>query len=264
MLGAILGDIIGSRFEFNNLKSKEFDLFTDESKLTDDSVMTLATMDALTRLDLFDNPKDSFIRSYKDFGRLYPYMSYGHTFGQWIMSDYDKPYNSFGNGAVMRISPVAYISDDLNDIDQYAEFSSAVTHNHPSAIHGSKAVSRLIFLARKGASKEELLKEIKKFYDNDFMNTYTLDNIRDDYSFEVSCDGTVPPAVEAFLESDSFEDAIRNAISIGGDSDTIAAVTGAIAEAYYGIPEELIIKAESYLDDFQKQVIKEFKKKYNV
>jgi len=260
LIGAIIGDIAGSRFEFNNHRSKKFELFTDKCKVTDDSIMTLAVAKAIMETEknlklLSNNSVSNFyyyellrrmtIRYMQEIGRKYPYCGYGGMFGHWIFSDNPKPYNSFGNGAAMRISPVGFIAATEEEARILSERITAVTHNHNEGIKGAEATVISIYMAKKRASKEEIRQEINENYYN--LN-FTIDEIRDTYEFNETCQETVPQAIVAFLESNSFEDAIRTAISVGGDSDTLAAITGSIAEAYYGIPEDIKEKALTYLD----------------
>ncbi len=260
MIGAIIGDIAGSRFEFNNHRSKEFELFTDECNVTDDSIMTIAVAKAIMEtgknLKLLSNDsknnyyyykllKSMTIRYMQKIGRKYPHCGYGGMFGQWIFSDNPKPYYSFGNGAAMRISPVGFIAPTEDEARKLSETITAVTHNHKEGIKGAEATVISIYMAKHGASKEEIRQKINEDYYN--LN-FTIDEIRDTYEFNETCQETVPQAIVAFLESDSFEDAIRTAISVGGDSDTLAAITGSIAEAYYGVPEDIKEKALTYLD----------------
>jgi len=260
LIGAIIGDIVGSRFEFNNHRSKKFELFTDKCKVTDDSIMTLAVAKAIMETEknlklLSNNSVSNFyyyellrrmtIRYMQEIGRKYPYCGYGGMFGHWIFSDNPKPYNSFGNGAAMRISPIGFIAATEEKARILSERITAVTHNHNEGIKGAEATVISIYMAKKRASKEEIRQEINENYYN--LN-FTIDEIRDTYEFNETCQETVPQAIVAFLESNSFEDAIRTAISVGGDSDTLAAITGSIAEAYYGIPEDIKEKALTYLD----------------
>ncbi|MGD9678338.1 MAG: ADP-ribosylglycohydrolase family protein [Vulcanibacillus sp.] len=260
MIGAIIGDIVGSRFEFNNHKSKEFELFTDECQVTDDSIMTIAVAKAIMETERIIKPtlKDSesnydynellermTIKYMQEIGRRYPYCGYGGMFHHWIFSDDPKPYNSFGNGAAMRISPVGFVASTEQEAVELSEVITSVSHNHPEGIKGAEATVVAIFMAKRGFTKEEIRHKInEKYYNLDF----TIDEIRDTYEFNETCQETVPQAIVAFLESTSFEDAIRTAISVGGDSDTLAAITGAIAEAYYGVTEDLKEKALTYLD----------------
>jgi len=251
ILGAIVGDIIGSIYEFDNIKTKDFLLFSGRNEFTDDSIMTIATMQAL-----MDGGKASdFIANYQQLGNKYP-SSYGLRFGDWLVSKNPQPYNSWGNGSAMRVSPVAWFYDNLEEVEKVAKLSASVTHNHPEGIKGAQATAAAVFMARTGKSKLQ----IKSYLENQYYYTldFTLDDIRPTYAFDESCAGTVPPAIVAFLESTDFEDAIRNAISIGGDSDTIAAITGSIAGAFYGIPKEINNKASTYLSDELYDIVKGF------
>lgn len=253
MLGAIIGDIVGSRFEFNNHRSKYFELFTEECEVTDDSIMTLAVAKAI--MEAAKHPTDDFnypliekltVKFMQDIGRKYPNCGYGGMFAQWVFSDDPRPYNSFGNGAAMRISPVGFISKTEKEVRELSKTVTAVTHNHEEGIKGAEATAMAIFLARKGSTKDEIRKRVEKDY---YSLNFTIDGIRETYEFNETCQETVPQAIVAFLESTSFEDAIRTAISVGGDSDTLAAITGSIAEAYYGVPEELKEKTLQYFDE---------------
>lgn len=258
MLGAIIGDIVGSRFEGSNHKGKDFELFDEECRATDDSVMTLAIAKAIMETEKIMNSEDDGMNDYysllekmtvrcmQEIGRKYPYVGYGWWFSYWIFSDDPKPYNSFGNGAAMRISPVGHIAITESDVIKLSEVVTAVTHNHKEGIKGAEAVAMAIYMVRHGYTKEEIRQRIERDY---YPLDFTIEGIKDTYLFDVSCQNTVPQAIVAFLESVSFEDAIRNAVSIGGDSDTIAAITGSIAEAYYTVPEDLKEKALTYLDD---------------
>ena len=256
MIGAIIGDVVGSRFEWNNIKSKDFDLFTDECSLTDDSLMSLAIAKAI--LDSngdYNTLSKECVKQMQAFGRKYPHAGYGGMFRGWIWQENPAPYNSFGNGAAMRVSACGYAANNIEEAKTLAARVTEVTHNHPEGIKGAQAVAIAIYMARKQKSKDEIRKAIEKDY---YHLSFTLDEIRPTYSFDVTCQGSVPQALVAFLESTSFEDAIRNAISIGGDSDTIAAITGSIAEAFYGVPNEIRSKVLDYMDDSQKDVLDEF------
>ncbi len=255
MLGAIVGDIIGSVYEHNNIKTKDFPLFDRGCFFTDDTVMTLAVAEGLMN----GGSEDAFVQAMKKYGRLYPAAGYGGHFRIWLSSESDQPYNSWGNGSAMRVSPVAWFFDTLPEVERYAEASAAVTHNHPEGIRGAQATAAAIFLAREGKNKDEIKDYIESKYGYDLNRT--LDEIRPCYRFSGSCQGTVPEAIIAFLESVDFEDAIRNAISIGGDSDTLAAITGSIAEAAYGIPEEIREKALAVLDEHLRDVHRRFCKR---
>ena len=264
MLGAIIGDIAGSRFEWHNIKTKEFDLLTTIGRCrpTDDSVMSLAVAKAIMNCNGDYTCLDrQAVSCMQELGRQYPHAGYGGHFRQWIYDDDPQPYNSFGNGAAMRVSPCGFAAHSLDEAVSLARAVTKVTHNHPEGMKAAEAVSSAIFMARSGKSVFEIRDYIEsKFYKIDF----TLDSIRPDYSFDVSCQGSVPQALEAFFESVDFEDAIRNAISIGGDSDTIAAITGGIAEAYYGIPTELRKLALTFLDKTQLDILNAFESKYGM
>lgn len=270
MIGAIIGDIVGSRFEFNNHRSKDFELFTDECFVTDDSIMTLAVAKAIMETcrtfessvvtsgfsdEFYSVLERNTIRYMQEIGRKYPNCGYGSRFYQWIFSQNPQPYGSFGNGAAMRISPVGFAARSEEEAVKMSKVVTSVSHNHAEGIKGAEATVIAIFMARTGSSKEEIRSRITRdYYELDF----TLDEIRDTYEFDETCQGTVPQAIEAFLESTSFEDAIRNAISIGGDSDTLAAITGGIAEAYYGVPIDMEEKALTYLDPLLRSIYDEW------
>jgi ADP-ribosylglycohydrolase len=246
MIGAIIGDIVGSPYESSNfkndIKTKEFPLFNENSRFSDDSVMTIAVAEALMN----GGKPDDYIDAMKKYGRLYPRVGYGGQFSRWMRSDDREPYNSWGNGSAMRVSPCGWYFNSLEETLHAAEVSAAVTHNHPEGIKGAQVTAAAIFLARTGSTKAEIKTYIESNYGYDLSRT--LDEIRPTYKFDVSCQGSVPEAIIAFLESTDFEDAIRNAISIGGDSDTIGAITGSIAEAAYGgVPNDIRDKALNYL-----------------
>lgn len=251
MLGAIIGDIVGSVYEFDSDKTKRFTLFSSGCSLTDDSLMTMAV--GITCVSANTQNESEFKRTLcsimREIGRQYPDVGYGEDFYIWLMSDTMGAYGSYGNGSAMRVSPVAYAGSSLEEVEQLAKWSAEVTHDHPEGIKGAQAVAAAIYLAKEGKSKDEIRDYIEdKYYDLDF----TLDEIRPSYRFDVTCMGSVPQAIECFLEAHDFEDAIRNAISLGGDGDTIAAMAGAIAEAYFGIPDELREEAMEYMDDTEK------------
>gem|GEM_PF-620294 len=230
MLGAIIGDIVGSPYEFNNIKTTDFPLFSNKSKFTDDTVMTLAVAEALME----GGKPENYVAAMKKYGSLYPGAGYGGRFLSWLRSNSAEPYNSYGNGAAMRVSPVAWWFDTLESVEKGAEISAAVTHNHPEGIKGAQATAAAIYLARNGESKDAIRDYIEGKYGYNLRRT--LDEIRPDYKFNETCQETVPEAIIAFIESTGFEDAIRKVVSLGGDSDTLAAITGSIAEGAYGIP----------------------------
>jgi len=240
LYGSLAGDIIGSRFERHNIKIKQFELFATKSHITDDSVMTIATADAIIN-------NIPYGTSYHMWGNRYPRAGYGFSFRRWLTSSSPTPYNSWGNGAAMRVSPIGFVANEMNDVLNMAKLSAEVTHNHPEGIKGAQATAGAIFLARANTEKSNIKKEIEEKFGYD-LSSKKLENIRPFYEFDVSCQGTLPVALLAFLESNNYEDAIRNAISIGGDSDTIATITGGIALAYYKeIPAYIVHEIEQRL-----------------
>ncbi|HFU4115965.1 TPA: ADP-ribosylglycohydrolase family protein [Streptococcus suis] len=260
MFGAIVGDVIGSRFEGRNNKSKEFDLFHPTCRFTDDSVMTAAVAASFLGLnEPFDDLEKALVLNMKDFGKLYPRAGYGPQFKKWIESKGSDPYNSFGNGSAMRVSACGHVGKSLEETLHLAERVASVTHNHPEGIKGAQAVAGAIFMARTGKTKEE----IRQFVTDHFYNLdFTLDTIRPTYQFDSSCQGSVPQAIVAFLEATDFEDAIRNAISLGGDSDTLAAITGSIAEVFFGIPDEIVYQTTDFLPSLIMEVSYYFEQDY--
>lgn len=255
MLGAITGDIIGAPYEFNNIRTTQFPLF--DSKIcffTDDSILTIALADAI----LHDQDYAQTMRAYY---RCYPNASYGARFRDWACNLYSAPYNSWGNGSAMRISPVGYAFNTLEEVLQKAEHYTEITHNHPEGIKGALATASAIFLARTGQSKAQ----IKSYVESNFGYNLSrsCDEIRPHYLFNESCQETVPEAICAFLESTDFENAVRLAVSLGGDSDTLTCITGGIAQAFYGgVPKEIADKALTFLDEPLRAVTLEFMRKY--
>ena len=261
MIGAIIGDIVGSKYEFNNHRSKEFELFAPDCRFTDDTVMTCAVAKAIMESKTDDELAKNTVKYMVEVGREHPHRAYGWHFGKWIWESVDHaPYNSYGNGAAMRVSPAAETSETLEEALRKAEIVTAVTHNHPEGIKGAKATTEAIWMAKHGSSKEEIREMVNRKY---YKLNFTCDEIRYTYMFNESCQGTVPQAIEAFLESRDFEDAIRIAISIGGDSDTLAAITGPIAEAFYGVPEDIQRDAESYLDKSLLKIVRDYEEYLN-
>lgn len=261
MIGAIIGDVVGSRFEFDNYKSKDFKMFGKECAFTDDSVMTLAIAKALqpygTVTD-YESFKTELVAVMHEVGMRYPHCGYGGHFCVWMMKNHTEPYNSYGNGSAMRVAPVGWFANSLEECETLAAATAEVTHNHPEGVKGAVAVAGAIYLAKIGKSMDKIKEYISRFYTIDF----TLDEIREDYDFYEICQKSVPQALEAFFESTSFEDAIRNAISIGGDSDTIAAITGSIAEAYYGADDDIRDTTLSYLDSYLLEIAENFVNKF--
>lgn len=271
MIGAICGDIVGSRFEFCNNRSKDFEFFAEKCFITDDSIMTLSIAKAIMETwKRMSNPNENdeeyyqtvsqkavhFMRKY---GLKYPAAGYGMRFNTWLHMSKPVPYNSFGNGAAMRISAVGFVAKSIEEAIMLSRKVTEVTHNHPEGIKGAEATAVAIFLAKNGSNIKEIKNHIDKNY---YKMNFKLDNIRETYKFNETCQETVPQAITAFLESISFEDAIRNAISIGGDSDTLASITGGIAEAYYGIPNEIKKQALIFLDERLLKILIEFENKY--
>lgn len=251
LYGAIGGDIIGSRFERHNIKTKEFPLFISYSEFTDDSVLTVATADALIH-------HLSYSESYHKWGNLYRDAGYGGSFRRWLRSSNPQPYNSWGNGSAMRVSPVGYYCKSESEVLAEAQSSAAVTHNHPEGIKGAQAAALAVFLAKNGADKPQIKEKIESLFGYD-LSSRKLDDIRPEYTFDVSCMGTLPVALLAFLESTDYEDAIRNAISVGGDSDTIAAITGGIALAFYKeMPQDIIAEIEKRLPHDMIEICEQF------
>lgn len=262
MLGAIIGDIVGSRFEWNNIKTKEFDFLTYKCFATDDSIMSLAVAQAVIDCNGdCDKLCSTAIKCMQEIGRPYPNCGFGGMFYQWIYSENPKPYGSYGNGAAMRVSACGFAANSLDEAIVLSKAVTEVTHNHPEGIKGAEATTVAIYLARDGKSIPEIRDYIDKHY---YPMNFTLDGIRDTYIFNETCQDTVPQAIMAFLESTDFEDAIRNAISIGGDSNTLAAITGGIAEAYYGIPAEIRKHALTFLDERLLSILNSFESKYGV
>jgi ADP-ribosylglycohydrolase len=254
VIGAIAGDIIGSVYEWHNTKKIDFDLFCHKSNFTDDSVLTLATMDAILN-------QKNYTESYQLFGRNYPHRGYGGNFSSWIYTENPEPYNSWGNGSAMRVSPVGWYSNSIEAVMAEAQKSAEVTHNHPEGIKGAQSTAVAIYMARTGKGKDEIKKFIMDTFQYDLDRK--IDDIRPDYEFDVSCQGSVPEAIIAFLESTDFENAIRLAISVGGDSDTIACITGGIAEAYYQkIPDNIIENVLNILPKKLVNIIEDFSIKY--
>lgn len=272
MYGAILGDIIGSRFEFDNIKSKNFNLLTEKNRYTDDSVLSLAIADYFLKYgSLID--QDKLANILKNFAKAHYFAGYGRSFLNWINSSNNFPYNSFGNGAAMRISPVAYVSNSLEECIRLSDFVTSITHNHSEGIKGARAISTSIYMLLNGTDKSTIKDYISKnYYDLNF----DYDDLVQNYKFEISCQKSVPQAIYCFLISNDFIDAIKTAISIGGDSDTIADMTGALSEAYYlnnktpinsdlNIEEikNLVKKSVSLLDENMRNTLKQFELKYN-
>lgn len=260
MLGAIIGDIVGSRFEWNNHRSKNFEFLTYKCFPTDDSIMSLAIAQAIlvSKKNYSDLSKNA-VECMQSVGRNYPDCGYGGSFYDWIFSDDPKPYNSYGNGAAMRVSAAGFAANSIEEAKKLSKLVTEVSHNHPEGLKGAEAIAVAIYMAKTGSNIFEIRDYVNKNY---YSMNFTLDEIRDSYQFNETCQGTVPQALEAFFESTGFEDAIRNAISIGGDSDTVAAICGGVAEAYYGIPTDIRKHALTFLDQNLMKLLTSFENKY--
>jgi len=260
MYGAILGDIIGSPYEFDRgSKTKDFPLFSRCSEFTDDTVMTIAVAEAFLDMQFAeedDVTRDRLISYLQEWGRRYPHAGYGLRFSRWLRDKYPEPYNSWGNGSAMRVSAVGWLFDDLQMTRAMARLSASVTHNHPEGIKGAEATASAIFLARTGSTKEEIKAYIEENFHYDLSRS--CDEIRPDYYHVESCQETVPEAITAFLEGQSFEDVIRTAVSLGGDCDTLTCIAGSIAEAFYGVPEELKAECRKRLPENLLDVLQRF------
>lgn len=255
MLGAIAGDIIGSVHEFAATKTKDFPLFGPESRFTDDTVLTVAMAEwILTGADLVD--------LLHDYTASFPGRGYGLMYGRWASNRWRKPYHSFGNGSAMRVSPIGFAFETLEEVLQWAERSAAVTHNHPEGIRGAQATAAAVFWARQLRDKEEIRRRLAERFGYDLG--FTLDAIRPTYRFNETCQDTVPQALVAFLESSGYEDAIRSAVSLGGDADTLACITGGMAEAYYGVPESISRHCFDVLDDRLATVVQRFRERFRL
>jgi len=255
MLGAIAGDIIGSVHEFLGQKTRDFPLLVSQSTFTDDTVLTIAVADHL----LTGVP---YVDKFHEYTRSYPGRGYGMGFHHWVMAGSRDPYNSWGNGSAMRVSPVAYAFNSLEEVLNEAKTSAAVTHNHPEGIRGAQATAAAVFLARQGESKAAIRSEIEKRFSYDLSQT--VDEIRPSYAFNESCQDTVPQAIISFLDSDDYEDTIRNAISLGGDADTLACIAGGISGAYYGVPKEIAAPAWALLAVELRLTAARFCEKYGI
>ncbi|MCJ7529398.1 MAG: ADP-ribosylglycohydrolase family protein [Anaerolineales bacterium] len=254
MIGAIAGDIIGSVYEYHNIKTTKFPLFDPNCFFTDDSVLTIALADAIMN-------QCSYETTMKEYYARYPDAGFGCFFHQWAQSHPSKPYHSWGNGAAMRISPVGFVYSSLDEVLAHAIEYTEITHNHPEGIKGAQATAAAIYLARTGKTKTEIKEYVTKSFGYDL--SLTCDEIRPTYRFDESCQGTVPQAITAFLEADDYESAVRLAISLGGDSDTLACITGGMAQAFYGgVPANIAEKVLKILDDDLRQVTIQFMEKY--
>lgn len=257
IIGAIAGDIIGSIYEFNSIKTKDFNLFSKRSGFTDDTVMTLAIANWLC---VNKDSKHVLINNLKYFGNKYPNAGYGGMFRNWLLQDSPEPYGSWANGSAMRVSPCAWVADSLEEAQELAKTSAAVTHNHPEGIKGALATVDAIYLARIGASKDEIRNHVELRYDYDLSSS--VDEIRPSYKFDVSCRGSVPESIVCFFDAKDFEDTIRNAVSLGGDADTQAAIAGSIASAYWDVSKNIAFKSIHRLDYRLLNVFIDFEEKF--
>jgi ADP-ribosylglycohydrolase len=256
MIGAIAGDIIGSVYEYKQIKTKEFPLFQAHSRFTDDTVLTVAIADAI----LNDRP---YLETIREIGRRYPDAGYGGTFFEWLFGEDPRPYQSWGNGSAMRVSPVGFAFDTPDQVLREAARTAEISHNHPEGIKGAQATALAVLLARTTQDKTLIRREIRNRFGYDLDRTVL--SIRPEYSFDVSCQGTVPEAIIAFLDSDSYEDAVRNAVSLGGDSDTLACITAGIAEAFYGpVPSTIRDKVRECLTSDLWEITEAFCTKYGL
>ncbi len=269
MLGSLAGDIIGQPYEFNKLwkteKNPHFQpLFQEEGRFTDDSVLSIAVANVFLQSKSPELVQlDDFIIMIKKFARLYPHAGYGGSFFQWMLSNTSEPYGSWGNGSAMRVGPIAYCFSNLEDVQKYAAWSAEITHNHPEGVKGAQATATAIFLARTGWSKKEIQAYIETNYKYRF--DFSIAEVRPTFKFDVSCQGTVPFALQAFFESENFEHAVRLAISLGGDTDTLACITGSIAEAFYGgVPKEIQQQVAFRLTPDLLQVVQSFCSRFQI
>lgn len=257
IIGTICGDIIGSSREFRPQKTKDFSLYDGYSTFTDDTVMTLAIASWLIK---DKSSKEVLISEIRKFGLKYPNAGYGGMFMNWLNQDNPEPYGSWANGSAMRVSPVSWVADSLEESQKLAKMSAIVTHNHPEGIKGALATNDAIYLARNSFTKEKIKKHIEDNYRYDLNRK--LDDIRPDYKFDVSCKGSVPESIICFLEAEDYEDTIRNAVSLGGDADTQAAIAGGIASAYWDVPSKIAARGIKRLDYNLLEVFLEFREKY--
>lgn len=256
MLGAIAGDIIGSHYEYVNDRSYDFELFTDGSFFTDDTVMSLAIARWLVKSDCFSS--SDLIKSMVDLGRKYPEAGYGPGFKNWIWSDMPQPYNSYGNGSAMRVSPVALYAQTLNETLELAYITASVSHNHPEGIKGAQATAATIYMAKNGYTKSQIRELISVMFG---YNLYrTIEEIRPKYEWNDICQQSVPESIIAFLDGNDFEDVVRLAVSLGGDADTLGAIVGSIAACVYPIPKNITIECEKRLTPDLLKIMNDFER----
>ena len=253
MIGAIVGDIVGSRWEFGGCKSKDFQFLDCNCFATDDTFLTLAVGEALLEHEAAHGGLNVLAaHKLKEWGLAYPNVGYGESFVEWVASESFEPYNSWGNGAAMRVSFCGWAAKSLKEAEHLSDEVTKVTHNHPEGMAGARVVAGCVYLARTGCSRQDILGYVERTYRK---IGFTIDEIRPTYDFDISCQGTVPQALACFFESSTFEDAIRNAISLGGDSDTLGAICGGVAGAFYGIPDGIVDATCFFLDDKCKETI---------
>jgi ADP-ribosylglycohydrolase len=254
MLGAIAGDVIGSVYEARPVKTTEFPLFDEDCRFTDDTVLTVAVADCLLNAR-------TYVDAFHEYWRKYSHAGFGGSFTHWALSKNLEPYNSWGNGSAMRVSPVAYAFDQMDEVLAEAERSASITHSHEEGIRGAQATAAAVFLARQGEDKVKIREYVESQFGYDLHRS--LDQLRPDYQFDVSCQGSVPESIISFLESEDFESSLRNAISLGGDADTMACIAGAIAEPFYGgVPESIARRVVNRLDDPLRNILVEFSGRY--
>lgn len=262
MIGAILGDVVGSPYEFHSIKSYDFPLISGRSKITDDSCMTMAVAMALSKCNgNYENLGEETIKAMREIGQKFPWVGYGGRFFGWILSDKPEPYNSCGNGCGMRVSPVGFVAQTLEECKELSRKVTEISHNHPEGIKGAEAIAVCIFMAKNGSSKEEIRDYVTKNY---YKLDFTIDEIQPKYEFSELAQESVPQAIECFLESENFEDALRKCVYLGGDCDTTGAMAGAIAEAYYGLPEGAELAAEKLCPPEYFKYIKELEEMFGV
>lgn len=256
MLGAVVGDIIGSTYEFVDMKRYDFDLLPEGSCFTDDSVMTIAVAHWLAHYDEGGLTTEQLISTMQELGRKYPYAGYGSSFNSWLWSENPQPYNSWGNGAAMRVSPVGLYAETLDEALELAKRTAEVSHNHPEGIKGAQAVAVAVWMATRDHSKDEIRNYITEKFHYDLSRT--VDEIRPTYRWDVSCKGSMSEAIICFLESNDFEDVIRLAVSLGGDADTLGAISGSIAACIYPIPNHITVECEKRLTPDLLQIMSDF------
>ena len=260
MIGAIVGDIVGSKYEFNNIKTKDFPLFSNGCRFTDDTVMTLAIFKALDDCNGdYSNLSSNAILRMQEYGKMFWNAGYGNKFFLWLISKKPEPYNSFGNGSAMRVCPVAYFAKSIEEVKHLSEQVTKVTHNHIEGLKGAEAAAVAVWLALHKKSKDEIKEYIEQNY---YPLNFDYDDLVQNYKYSMTCEGSVPQAIYCFLISKDFEDAIRNCVSIGGDCDTTGAICGAIAGAFYGVPEDIEANALNYLDPKLLEIVNSFKSKF--